>query len=694
MSDVPNDLLRLLLIAHPEDAIEQLVGGDLALASRLHAHRVEDSDALARALGDEHWDLMLARTHVNGTTLSHALDAVRSASPDLPVIAFEHTPTVDEVVEALRLGARDLVDVSVGDHLRLVIQRELANLRERRARRLLDVQHREFQRQTFTLINLVSDPILILRGGYVLHANPPAIKLCGGSFETLRGRSFVELVVARDRERVQGFIERLTTGGKLQRIDTAIAAPGNLPLDVAVSFSRTSFGGQDGHLAILRGAQPPRNTQRAMYAVSRWDQLTGLHTQHHFLATLADAVAAARRYESRGALLLIELENFRAMRQSVGIVASDLLVKGLASLVAHEAGEVKAIGRFGNHTFAVLMEACDLDEAAARAERLRAAVSGHIAEVGEQSLATTCSVAVVPLITRSLDAESVMREAERLCRRAIEAGGDQVLLAEAPPQAAPPISTDRDAGVRRLAAEQRLRILWQPIVHLHGGQEASYEATVAARLGDGTLLDVDALRARALDEEELAILDRWLIEKAIVTAHAQQLNAQDVHLFLRLSGAAVSNESTLLHLSRLLRVYAVHRHRLTFQIPEASAHRHVRQARAFVNAARKLYCSTGLDGYGEAVASVAAVRQLGVEYVRLGCVPLHALARDPARCQALGDLQAALHRLGCTTIAPGVADAETLMVLCQCGVDYALGEYLQAPDEQMAYDFDNAFEYD
>jgi diguanylate cyclase (GGDEF)-like protein/PAS domain S-box-containing protein len=694
MPPVANDVLRLLLVAHPEDAVEQLVVGDLALASRLHAHRVEDADGLRHALGTDHWDLMLARARLDGTTLSRALEAVRVTSPDLPVIAFEHTPTRDEVVEALRLGARDLVDVCAGDHLRLVIERELANLRERRARRLVDVQHREFQRQTFTLINSVSDPILILRRGHVLHANPPAIRLCGGSFEALRGRAFVELVVARDRERVRGFVSRLTTGGKLQRIDTALTTPGVVPFDVTVSFSRTSFGGQDGHLAILHGVRPTRNPRQTVYAMSQWDQLTGLHTQRHFLATLAEAVDAAGRHDQRGALLLIELENFRAMRQSVGIVASDLLVKDLASLVAHEAGEVKAIGRFGNHTFAVLIDGCDLDEATARAERLRAAVRGHISEVGEQSLATTCSVAVVPVSARSRDAEHLMREAERLCREAIEAGGDEVVCAEVPAPMAPPAVADLGEGVMRIAAEGRLFVLWQPIVHLHGGQEASYEATVAARLGDDALLDSDALHARALDDEELATLDRWLLEKVIVTAHAQQRSGRDVHLFLRLSGAAVSTESTLLHLSRLLRAYGVHRHRLTFQIPEASAHGQVRQARAFVHAARKLYCSTGLDGYGAALTSVHAVRQLGVEYVRLSPAQIEGLVRDPARRQALGNLQASLRQLGCTTLAPGVADAQTLMVLWQCGVDYAMGDYLQPPEAQMAYDFDGALEHD
>ncbi len=693
MSTPTKDVLKLLLVAHPDDALEQLLGDDSTIAPRLYAQRVHDTAELESVLGSDRWDLVLARSRVNGTSLSSALSTVQSTSPDLPVIAFDHTPTREEVVAALRLGARDLVDMAAQDHLPLVMQRELAALRERRARRLLDAQHREFQRQTFALINSVSDAILLLRAGTVLHANPPALRLCGSSFDAIRGQRLASMVVARDRERVRSFIERLSTGSKLQRIDTALMSEQGLPVDVTVSFSRTSFGGQEGHLAMLRGGQASREPQQALYAMSRWDQLTGLHTQRHFLAALADAVAAARRHTLRGALLLIELENFRAMRQSVGIVASDLLVKDLASVVAHEAGDAKAVGRFGNHTFAVLLEAVDMDAAAARAEQLRAAVAAHISEVGGQSLATTCSVAVVELSASSTDAESVMRDAESLCREAIEAGGNQVRHAPSPEQVTPAAEVAGQAdGVMRLAAEGRLRIMWQPIVHLHGGQEESYEVTVAARAADGSLIGTGELYARADDEEELATLDRWLLEKAIVIAHAQESGGHDVHFFVRLSSAAVSNESTLLHLSRLLRAYGVHRHRLTFQIPEASAHRQVRQARAFVNAAKKLYCSTALDGYGDAITSLHALEQLGVEYVKLGPPHLDGLVRDAVRQQALVSLQSALRRMGCTTVATGVSDAQTLMVLWQCGVDYAQGDYVQPADEQMSYDFDDSFD--
>ena len=215
---------------------------------------------------------------------------------------------------------------------------------------------------------------------------------------------------------------------------------------------------------------------------------------------------------------------------------------------------------------------------------------------------------------------------------------------------------------------------------------------MAARAADGSLIGTGELYARADDEEELATLDRWLLEKAIVIAHAQESGGHDVHFFVRLSSAAVSNESTLLHLSRLLRAYGVHRHRLTFQIPEASAHRQVRQARAFVNAAKKLYCSTALDGYGDAITSLHALEQLGVEYVKLGPPHLDGLVRDAVRQQALVSLQSALRRMGCTTVATGVSDAQTLMVLWQCGVDYAQGDYVQPADEQMSYDFDDSFD--
>ena len=85
-----------------------------------------------------------------------------------------------------------------------------------------------------------------------------------------------------------------------------------------------------------------------------------------------------------------------------------------------------------------------------------------------------------------------------------------------------------------------------------------------------------------------------------------------------------------------------------------------------------------------------ALEQLGVEYVKLDPSHLAGPVRDAVRKQALIALQSALRRLGCTTVAAGVCDAQTLMVLWQCGVDFAQGDYVQPADEQMSYDFDDS----
>jgi diguanylate cyclase (GGDEF)-like protein/PAS domain S-box-containing protein len=692
MSASTNELLKLLLLARADDTVDLLLGEDAELAARLHMQHVHDTEALEHLIASERWDVVLARATLNGTNLSGAISTVQNANPDVPVIAFEDTPTREQVVQALRAGACDLVGLEAGDHLRLVIERELANVNERRARRLLDVQHREFQRQTFALLKYLNDPIFIVRAGQVLHANPAAIRLCGcKELDDVRGQEFVELVAVRDRSRTQSFLRNLTGGNKVQRIEIAMMSREGLPFDVTVSFSRTFFGGSRSHLAMVRTSPGRADAQQAMYAMSRWDQLTGLHTQRHFLAGLADSVAAVRRHRGTGALLLIELENFRAMRQTVGIVASDLLVKDLASMVAREARDASAIGRFGNHTFAVLLQDTDLEQAVVQAEQLRAGVEQHTSEVAEQSLATTCSVAVVPLSRTTSDAESLMREAERLCQQAVERGGNRVMRPE-PDTALDQGSTPQIAGLAEIVSERRLRVLWQPIVHLHGGQEESYEVSVAAHDGEGRLIASEELDAAAGDDVR-AELDRWLLEQSIGTAHKSQVEGHEVHFFIRLSSAAVSDESTLVLLSRLLRTHAVDRHRLTFQIPEHAAARQVRSARAFVSAAKKLYCSTALDGFGTHVTSTHALEQLGVEYVKLGAAHLENLVRDARRQRALQLLRDKLRRMGRTTIASGVNDVGTLMLLWQCGIDYAQGNCIQEPGEIMGYDFDQSFEY-
>jgi diguanylate cyclase (GGDEF)-like protein len=657
----------------------------------LHLEHVQDTTTLVDKLASEHWDLVLSRDRVNGTCLADVVTTAGELRDDVPVIGVSHSPTRSEVARAMRLGARDLVSLHSCDHLHLVIDREIRAMRERRYRRAVESRHREFQRQTFALLNTISDPILIIHQSKVTHANPPALRLCGyWEMSVIRGRPFASLVSDEDRPRIESFLARLVGGSRMQRVRMSLQPRIGPPIEATVTFSRTTFSGRRSVLAMIGAETPTEDRTGSPNSLARRDPRTRLHTPESFLNALSDAIERARTDGVGSALILVELENFRAMRQSVGLVGTDRLVKDLTAVVADGAGDARAVGRFANHTFALLLRGCDSTFAASRAEALRARVEGHTSEVAGRSVATTCTLAVVPITPSCADREELMKTAERLCRDGVSAGGNRVVQVTE-------IGDRKDIGQPRrhrsaLVHEGRLSVVWQPIVHLHGGQDESFELTIGSHDdGDGFLGATQLYEVT--DCTQHINLDCWLLEQAVASKRDQEIEGHDVHYFVRLSPAAVTNESVLVHLTRLLRSSSVNRHRLTIQIPEICASEQVRSARAFVSASRKLYCSTALDGFGTYLTSIHDVERLGADYVKLGAHHLEGLTRDAGRRQALERLQGRLRQQGIISIANHVDDAGTLMLVWQCGVDYAQGDCIRKPSLELSHDFSQSVDY-
>ncbi|MCP5149983.1 MAG: EAL domain-containing protein [Ectothiorhodospiraceae bacterium] len=698
--------VRLLVAARSQDPmVGSVVAGLGRLGLRLQVGRAESGGVLARALAGESWDAVLVPLRDGPMVLADVVRAVEATGEPLPVVGLapDHDPVATE--GAMRVGVRDVVDAARPGHLALVLRRELRALAEHRALVLAERSLRRLEQRTLGLLDASSDPAAIVRGTVILHANPAWGRMFGTrSTDELAGSDLAALVLPHEATRLAAFARGQAGSVKPQRLTLDCRRLDGAVLGAELTFTPIALGGREGQVVVARRRDAPAEAgrSRGLEQLAQWDQLTGLHTARHFLGVLERAVADAVRGKRPGWLLLLELESFRTMRHTVGIVGTDLLVKDLAGLVARIAAEADSVARFGNHTFALLVHedavapgAAPEIMARALGERLRAAVESHISVVGPRSVATTGSVAVLPLDHAGADHVALMEAAEVQCRRAIEAGGNRVVGDGGRQPARRERRSDAAAGVRPVLGgavdRESLALAFAPVVNLHGGTRESYEVMIAAGDGD-TLRTADDLYA-AVDDDERASLDRWLIERVVEVAGDTRRRDRDVHLFVRLSDHAVRDESAVLHLTRVLRDTNVDRQRLTFELPEHVAVGEAKPARAFVSALHKLYCSVAIDGFGRVLSSIEALRPLDADFVRLHPDLLRALPTDPGAQSRLQALQAGARRLRKTTVATGVGDAATLMALWQCGVHYVQGDYIRPPAPAMDYDFRETFEY-
>ena len=132
---------------------------------------IEELEGLTEALASGSWDLMLLRPDANGVFAMECLKEVTKQAKDIPAIFLIDEHDAEEITEGLREGYQDVVQKDDHDRLILVIQRELNNLADRRARRTAELNLKEAEKRCAVLLDSSRDAITYITDGMHTYAN-------------------------------------------------------------------------------------------------------------------------------------------------------------------------------------------------------------------------------------------------------------------------------------------------------------------------------------------------------------------------------------------------------------------------------------------------------------------------------------------------------------------------------------------
>ena len=173
------ETIKLLILHESPDDAEQLMNLIRNSGRATRGQMIENSDSLVQALGAGQWDLMLLRPEANDMFAMECLKEVKKLSKDIPAILLVDEYDPEEAVEGLREGYEDVVVKDDQDRLILVIQRELRNLMERRARRTAELHLKEAEKRCAVLLDSSRDAITYVTDGMHTYANDSYLELFG-----------------------------------------------------------------------------------------------------------------------------------------------------------------------------------------------------------------------------------------------------------------------------------------------------------------------------------------------------------------------------------------------------------------------------------------------------------------------------------------------------------------------------------
>jgi diguanylate cyclase (GGDEF)-like protein/PAS domain S-box-containing protein len=420
------------------------------------------------------------------------------------------------------------------------------------------------------------------------------------------------------------------------------------------------------------------------------DPLTGVLNRRGFSLALAHQMADARRYGRGGAVLALDLDDFKHVNDTLGHNVGDEVLRGFVRAVRGRLRETDVLARLGGDEFAVLLPHATTAEAQMlSAGLLEALRDGDGLAIGDDRR-VTMSIGITDFHQPSQDltADDILIDADVAMYEAKEAGKDRIAVVKGVHQHASASAAGRQRmsarvtwaeRVRRAVREDQFVLHCQPIVDL--GSDTISQWELLLRLpGDHDELIKPAQFLHTAERSGLILeIDRWVLSEAIRLIAEQRDLGHDLRLEVNISGRSVGDTELLTLIEQQLHARSIDPASLVLEITETAAIANMDRARSFAASLTQIGCRFALDDFGAGFGSFYYLKHIPFDYVKIDGEFIRNLPASSTDQLILDSIVQMSNGLGKRTIAEFVGDHETVELLKRHGVDYAQGYHLGRP---------------
>jgi diguanylate cyclase (GGDEF)-like protein/PAS domain S-box-containing protein len=453
-------------------------------------------------------------------------------------------------------------------------------------------------------------------------------------------------------------------GGRLDVEYRLLARNGDV---VWVRDEGVSTPAHDGGPGMVEGVLVDITEQRRAAESLRYhaehDVLTGLVNRRRFEEELERCGGDPKG--SGGAVVIVDVDHFKFVNDSLGHEAGDAVLRGVASSLRERVGARGLPARLGGDEFAVLLPGAGEQEARDLAMSLLQAVRSR-----ETRVPVTASAGISVFDGGPThDPGDALVAADIALYEAKEGGRDRVATFTG--QQGQRLTWV--GRIRRAIEEERLVLHSQPIVDLGTGATVGEELLVRMLDEDGELVMPSAFLPTAERFGLIRDIDRWVVSRAL------ELTAGGRRVSVNLSARSVSDPELTSRVERGLRHAGADPSLLVFEITETAAAADMDDVRAFAERVRALGCGLALDDFGTGFGSFIYLKHLPVRELKIDMEFVRHVSHSPADRRLVESIVMIARALDVRTVAEGVEDEATLRLLRRYGVDRAQGWHLGAP---------------
>jgi len=415
--------------------------------------------------------------------------------------------------------------------------------------------------------------------------------------------------------------------------------------------------------------------QEELAFMATHDQLTGLPNRTLILDRGEQMLSRARRLKTPVAALLIELDNFTGINDTLGRESGDELLRAVAARLDGVVRDIDALGRIGGDEFVVLVEEVDRTaDVALIADRLREALRPPftLASGAHAKLTVTASIGAVTGERASV--EELLRDADIAMHRAKWEGKNRHVVFESGMQDVVQNRMELEMDLRAALEHDEFFLMYQPTFDLRAMTPTGVEALLRwNRRSRGVVQPDDFIPL--LEETGLIVeVGKWVLEEACRQGARWRRDGHEVSIAVNVSARQLESDEFIADVSEALASSGLEASGLTLEITETTLMRDPEETARRLRAIKELGVRIAIDDFGTGYSSFAHLQRFPLDALKIDRSFIFQLADNPEGETLLRTLVKLGKALSMETVAEGIERKHQLSLLreeqCDGGQGY------------------------
>jgi diguanylate cyclase (GGDEF)-like protein/PAS domain S-box-containing protein len=430
-----------------------------------------------------------------------------------------------------------------------------------------------------------------------------------------------------------------------------------------------------------------REQQSRLNYMAFHDSLTALPNRSLFYDRIYHGLARSRRSNSKIALILLDIDHFKSINDSLGHDSGDLLLKAFAGRLSECVRDMDTVARLGGDEFVVVLECVqNVEDVALVANKLLASLARPI-EIGGQNISTTVSMGVSLFPDDGVDTDELLKNADVAMYKAKEAGKNNYQFYTKGMNATAVNYLLLENDLRRALEQEQLTLHYQPQIDLHTGNLMGVEALVRWQHPTRGLISPAHFIPLAEETGLIVPIGEWVLREACRQQKRWLVAGKQVgKIAVNLSPRQFRQKNFPGKVETILREAQLGPEHLELEITESCAMEHAGETINQLNQLNRMGLYLSIDDFGTGYSSLAYLQRFPIQKLKIDRSFVNDIHDDENDAAIAKTIIGLAHSMKLRVIAEGVETVYQAEWLRQHGCDQAQGFLYAKPMSSKVFD--------